>query len=59
MRSNPLKPFKMCHAWAWRVLEEFFNQAPGMVSRQVLLVVKPVACIDCKHTSRKPTPGRH
>lgn len=24
--SNPLKPFKMCHAWAWRVLEEFFNQ---------------------------------
>mmetsp|Transcript_39876 Transcript_39876/g.105780 ORF Transcript_39876/g.105780 Transcript_39876/m.105780 type:complete len:853 (-) Transcript_39876:108-2666(-) len=24
--SNPLKPFKICHAWAWRVLEEFFQQ---------------------------------
>jgi hypothetical protein len=24
--SNPLKPFNICQAWAWRVLEEFFNQ---------------------------------
>jgi len=24
--SNPLKPFKLCHLWAWRVLEEFFVQ---------------------------------
>ena len=24
--SNPLKPFKLCHAWAMRVLEEFFLQ---------------------------------
>jgi len=24
--SNPLKPFKICHPWAMRVLEEFFNQ---------------------------------
>ena len=46
MRSNPLKPFKMCHAWAWRVLEEFFNQAQGMGSRHVLLWSKPVACVD-------------
>eukprot|EP00928_Gymnodinium_smaydae_P100017 TRINITY_DN9703_c0_g1_i1.p1 TRINITY_DN9703_c0_g1~~TRINITY_DN9703_c0_g1_i1.p1 ORF type:complete len:809 (+),score=106.35 TRINITY_DN9703_c0_g1_i1:175-2427(+) len=24
--SNPLKAFKMCEAWAWRVLDEFFAQ---------------------------------
>jgi len=24
--SNPLKPFQICQAWAWRVLEEFFAQ---------------------------------
>mmetsp|Transcript_76954 Transcript_76954/g.220401 ORF Transcript_76954/g.220401 Transcript_76954/m.220401 type:complete len:1104 (+) Transcript_76954:52-3363(+) len=24
--SNPLKPFKMCKLWAWRVLDEFFDQ---------------------------------
>lgn len=24
--SNPLKPFEVCHKWAWRVLEEFFDQ---------------------------------
>jgi len=24
--SNPLKPFDICQAWAWRVLDEFFNQ---------------------------------
>jgi len=24
--SNPLKPFEICQAWAWRVLDEFFNQ---------------------------------
>lgn len=24
--SNPLKPFKICKAWAWRVLDEFFDQ---------------------------------
>eukprot|EP00930_Biecheleria_cincta_P027405 TRINITY_DN1925_c0_g1_i1.p1 TRINITY_DN1925_c0_g1~~TRINITY_DN1925_c0_g1_i1.p1 ORF type:complete len:1014 (+),score=171.36 TRINITY_DN1925_c0_g1_i1:36-3077(+) len=24
--SNPLKPFHICRAWAWRVLEEFFDQ---------------------------------
>eukprot|EP00928_Gymnodinium_smaydae_P028275 TRINITY_DN21602_c0_g5_i1.p1 TRINITY_DN21602_c0_g5~~TRINITY_DN21602_c0_g5_i1.p1 ORF type:complete len:1049 (-),score=212.94 TRINITY_DN21602_c0_g5_i1:224-3298(-) len=24
--SNPLKPFKICKAWAWRVLDEFFEQ---------------------------------
>merc|ERR1712139_396064 len=24
--SNPLKPFTMCHAWAIRVLDEFFAQ---------------------------------
>merc|ERR1712048_1549699 len=24
--SNPLKPFKMCQAWAWRILDEFFAQ---------------------------------
>ncbi|CAE8614407.1 unnamed protein product [Polarella glacialis] len=24
--SNPLKPFEICHKWAWRVLEEFFAQ---------------------------------
>merc|ERR1712232_339961 len=22
--SNPLKPFRICKAWAWRVLDEFF-----------------------------------
>ena len=24
--SNPLKPFDICKAWAWRVLDEFFNE---------------------------------
>jgi len=24
--SNPLKPFQICHAWAWRVLDEYFAQ---------------------------------
>jgi len=24
--SNPLKPFPVCHKWAWRVLDEFFMQ---------------------------------
>merc|ERR1712072_1530369 len=24
--SNPLKPFSICKPWAWRVLDEFFNQ---------------------------------
>merc|ERR1719433_1703982 len=24
--SNPLKPFKICKLWAWRVLDEFFAQ---------------------------------
>mmetsp|Transcript_43094 Transcript_43094/g.125407 ORF Transcript_43094/g.125407 Transcript_43094/m.125407 type:complete len:922 (-) Transcript_43094:472-3237(-) len=24
--SNPLKPFKICEAWAHRIIEEFFNQ---------------------------------
>lgn len=24
--SNPLKPFDICKAWAWRVLDEFFAQ---------------------------------
>lgn len=24
--SNPLKPFNICQAWAWRVLDEFFDQ---------------------------------
>jgi len=24
--SNPLKPFPVCQAWAWRVLDEFFAQ---------------------------------
>ncbi|CAK9053251.1 5'-cyclic phosphodiesterase pde-4 [Durusdinium trenchii] len=24
--SNPLKPFEICKAWAWRVLDEFFAQ---------------------------------
>lgn len=24
--SNPLRPFKVCHAWAMRVLDEFFDQ---------------------------------
>lgn len=24
--SNPLRPFNVCHAWAWRVLDEFFAQ---------------------------------
>merc|ERR1712178_632059 len=24
--SNPLKPFSICKAWAWRVLDEFFDQ---------------------------------
>merc|ERR1719313_1835031 len=24
--SNPLKPFPICKAWAWRCLEEFFAQ---------------------------------
>lgn len=24
--SNPLKPFTICQAWAWRVLDEFFDQ---------------------------------
>merc|ERR1719386_226180 len=24
--SNPLKPFPICRAWAWRCLEEFFAQ---------------------------------
>ncbi|CAE7288267.1 Pde1c [Symbiodinium sp. CCMP2456] len=24
--SNPLKPFHICRAWAWRVLDEFFEQ---------------------------------
>jgi len=24
--SNPLKPFEVCHAWAMRVLDEFFHQ---------------------------------
>lgn len=24
--SNPLRPFEICRSWAWRVLEEFFDQ---------------------------------
>merc|ERR1719359_1788493 len=24
--SNPSKPFEVCMKWAWRVLDEFFNQ---------------------------------
>jgi len=24
--SNPLKPWRVCHSWAWRVLDEFFAQ---------------------------------
>merc|ERR1711881_496743 len=24
--SNPLKPFTICKAWAWRVLDEFFDE---------------------------------
>lgn len=24
--SNPMKPFEICKAWAWRVLDEFFNE---------------------------------
>lgn len=24
--SNPMKPFPICHAWAWRVLDEYFAQ---------------------------------
>mmetsp|Transcript_91606 Transcript_91606/g.142943 ORF Transcript_91606/g.142943 Transcript_91606/m.142943 type:complete len:977 (+) Transcript_91606:52-2982(+) len=24
--SNPMKPFRICQEWAWRVLDEFFDQ---------------------------------
>lgn len=47
--SNPLKPFKMCFAWAGRVLDEFFDQ--GDEERRLGL---PVGMLNDRQKVNKP-----
>jgi len=47
--SNPLKPFKICRAWAWRVLEEFFSQ--GDEEKKLGI---PVGMLNDRETVNRP-----
>jgi len=47
--SNPLKPFEICAAWAWRVLDEFFDQ--GDEEKQLSI---PVGMLNDRSTVNRP-----
>jgi len=47
--SNPLKPFEICKAWAWRVLDEFFAQ--GDEERRLGI---PVGALNDRKTTSRP-----
>eukprot|EP00927_Polykrikos_kofoidii_P054786 TRINITY_DN49157_c0_g1_i1.p1 TRINITY_DN49157_c0_g1~~TRINITY_DN49157_c0_g1_i1.p1 ORF type:complete len:870 (+),score=105.28 TRINITY_DN49157_c0_g1_i1:46-2610(+) len=47
--SNPLKPFSICEAWAWRVLDEFFAQ--GDEEKRLGI---PVGMLNDRDTTNRP-----
>jgi len=47
--SNPTKPFRICKAWAWRVIDEFFDQ--GDEERRLGL---PVGMLNDREKVNKP-----
>merc|ERR1712039_962892 len=47
--SNPLKPFHICKAWAWRVLDEFFAQ--GDEEKRLAL---PVGLLNDRNKINRP-----
>jgi len=47
--SNPVKPFAICKAWAWRVLDEFFDQ--GDIEKKLSL---PVGLLNDRDKINRP-----
>mmetsp|Transcript_75554 Transcript_75554/g.179505 ORF Transcript_75554/g.179505 Transcript_75554/m.179505 type:complete len:1020 (-) Transcript_75554:34-3093(-) len=47
--SNPLKPFPVCKAWAWRVLDEFFAQGDAEKSLGL-----PVGMLNDRDKTNRP-----
>lgn len=47
--SNPLKPFDICMSWAWRVLDEFFDQGDEEKDLGI-----PVGMLNDRHKVNRP-----